>query len=54
MVHKVHSQITTLCSALVPDSVALVDALSPPDFVLDSALGHSSGQVSMIPCSGVQ
>jgi hypothetical protein len=26
---------------LVPDSVALTDVLAPPDFILNSALGHS-------------
>ncbi len=26
---------------LVPDSVALTDVLAPPEFILNSALGHS-------------
>jgi acyl-CoA oxidase len=35
-----------LCARLKPDAVALVDVLAPPDFVLNSALGHSNGKVS--------
>ncbi len=34
-----------LSKALAPDSVSLADALAPPDWVLNSALGHSSGRV---------
>ncbi|KAF4530545.1 hypothetical protein B566_EDAN016998 [Ephemera danica] len=28
-----------------PDAVALVDVLAPPDFILNSALGHSNGKI---------
>ncbi|KAG8222249.1 hypothetical protein J437_LFUL001447 [Ladona fulva] len=41
----VHKGIVSLCAQLKPESVALVDAISPPDFVLNSALGHSNGEV---------
>ena len=34
-----------LCEKLKPDAVALVDVISPTDFVLNSALGHSNGKV---------
>ncbi len=34
-----------LSRRLAADSVALADALAPPDFVLNSALGHSSGRI---------
>nr|CAD7403732.1 unnamed protein product [Timema cristinae] len=37
--------ILSLCSELKSESVALVDVLAPPDFILNSALGHSDGQV---------
>nr|CAD7457595.1 unnamed protein product [Timema tahoe] len=37
--------ILNLCSELKSESVALVDVLAPPDFILNSALGHSDGQV---------
>jgi len=34
-----------LQSSLVPEAVSLCDSLAPSDFVLRSALGHSSGNV---------
>jgi len=34
-----------LCEEIKPDAVALVDAIAPPDFILNSCLGHSDGQV---------
>ncbi|RLU21718.1 hypothetical protein DMN91_006094 [Ooceraea biroi] len=37
--------IVMLCKDLVNEAVALVDALAPPDFVLNSALGMSDGEV---------
>ena len=33
------------CQSLKDDAVALADCLAPPDFVLNSTLGHSSGKV---------
>lgn len=38
--------ILRLCSELKNDAVSLVDVLAPPDFVLNSVLGASDGQVS--------
>lgn len=40
-----HAAVEELCLRLKPEAVALVDAIAPPDFVLNSALGHSDGQV---------
>ncbi|XP_054003972.1 peroxisomal acyl-coenzyme A oxidase 3 [Hylaeus anthracinus] len=37
--------IVVLCKELVQDAVALVDVLAPPDFILNSALGMSDGEV---------
>jgi acyl-CoA oxidase len=37
--------IEQLCEKLKPDAVALIDAVAPSDFALNSALGHSDGQV---------
>ena len=41
----VRSSVEILCTRVKPEAVALVDALAPTDFALDSALGHSDGQV---------
>ena len=38
--------ILQLCGALKTDSVALVDAIAPPDFILNSPIGNSDGQVN--------
>jgi acyl-CoA oxidase len=37
--------IEQLCEKLKPDAIALIDAVAPSDFALNSALGHSDGQV---------
>ena len=37
--------IIMLCRDLVDNAVALVDVLAPPDFILNSALGMSDGEV---------
>ncbi|XP_059473376.1 peroxisomal acyl-coenzyme A oxidase 3-like [Neocloeon triangulifer] len=34
-----------LCARLKPDAVALADVIAPTDFILNSALGHSSGKI---------
>ena len=34
-----------LCTQLKNEAVALVDALAPPDFILNSPIGHSNGKV---------
>ncbi|KAF4530544.1 hypothetical protein B566_EDAN016997 [Ephemera danica] len=41
----IRKAILQLCSELKPDAVALADALAPPDFILNSALGKSDGEV---------
>ncbi|KAL0272288.1 UNVERIFIED_CONTAM: hypothetical protein PYX00_005324 [Menopon gallinae] len=37
--------ILQLCSELKPDAVSLADAIAPPDFILNSAIGKSDGEV---------
>lgn len=37
--------ILQLCSEIKDDAVSLIDAIAPPDFVLNSVLGFSDGQV---------
>ncbi|CAL8109772.1 unnamed protein product [Orchesella dallaii] len=41
----IRQAILELCGSIKGDAVALVDAVSPPDFVLNSALGKSDGMV---------
>ena len=41
----VRAHVLNICKQLVPDAIALADTLAPPDFILNSALGHSSGSV---------
>lgn len=42
---KLREGILQLCSSLKNEAVGLADVLAPPDFILNSALGHSNGQV---------
>lgn len=37
--------ILKVCSELKPDAVALADAFAPPDFILNSVLGYSNGDI---------
>lgn len=37
-------QLRTLCGAIVPDALALVDAYAPPDALVHSVLGKSDGR----------
>ena len=41
----VHEAILALCHDVKDDAVSLVDAMAPPDFILNSVLGASDGQV---------
>ncbi|XP_059473398.1 peroxisomal acyl-coenzyme A oxidase 3-like [Neocloeon triangulifer] len=41
----VREAILVLCRDLKGEAVALADALAPPDFILNSALGHSGGEI---------
>jgi acyl-CoA oxidase len=41
----IREAILELCLGLKPESVALVDAIAPTDFVLNSAIGKSDGQI---------
>ncbi|KAJ7387267.1 acyl-Coenzyme A oxidase [Desmophyllum pertusum] len=40
----VRAAILSLCCELKNEAVALVDALAPPDFILNSPIGHSNGK----------
>jgi acyl-CoA oxidase len=42
----VRSTLTKACEEIKESSVAIADALSPPDFVLNSVIGKSDGKVS--------
>ncbi|XP_064619256.1 peroxisomal acyl-coenzyme A oxidase 3-like [Lineus longissimus] len=41
----IRQRIVDLCSDLKYDAVSLVDAMAPPDFVLNSPIGNSDGQI---------
>jgi len=45
MIRLVRDGLLTQCSALQPDSVLIVDALAPPDHILNSVLGCADGHV---------
>lgn len=44
-VNLIQYAILHLCSEIKGDAVALVDTIAPPDFLLNSVLGASDGQV---------
>jgi acyl-CoA oxidase len=39
----IRESIIELCSEMKNDAIALIDAIAPPDFVLNSSLGSSTG-----------
>ncbi|KAK3775877.1 hypothetical protein RRG08_011441 [Elysia crispata] len=41
----IREAILLLCQQLKPDAVSLVDAIAPPDFILNSPIGASDGQI---------
>ncbi|XP_059144603.1 peroxisomal acyl-coenzyme A oxidase 3-like [Physella acuta] len=41
----IREAILQLCQQLKPDAISLVDAIAPPDFILDSPIGCSDGQI---------
>lgn len=40
-----------LCDVLKPDFMGVIDAMAPPDYVVDSVLGRSDGKVGVAPLS---
>lgn len=44
----IRSELLRLCGELKDSSVAVVDALAPPDFALNSVIGKSDGLVSLM------
>ena len=44
-VSKIQNTLLKLCKNLVCNAVALVDVLAPPDFILNSILGQSDGNI---------
>lgn len=43
--HLVHEGVLKLCHEIKDDAVSLIDVIAPPDFILNSVLGASDGQV---------
>ncbi|XP_077401453.1 peroxisomal acyl-coenzyme A oxidase 3 [Vanacampus margaritifer] len=43
--HLIQTAILTLCAQLKDEAVALVDAIAPPDFILNSPIGNADGQL---------
>lgn len=41
----IQDSITELCASLKDEAVSLVDAIAPPDSIINSVLGASDGQV---------
>lgn len=41
----IQDSVLRLCSELKDEAIALIDVVAPPDFLLNSALGASDGQV---------
>ena len=41
----IRETILDLCAQMKNDAIALIDAIAPPDYVLNSILGDSSGNV---------
>ena len=44
-ISKIHQTLLGLCKTLTSEAVALVDVLAPPDFILNSVLGNSDGDI---------
>lgn len=45
LVDNLNSAVLQLCSELRHEAVALVEALAPPDFILNSVIARSDGKV---------
>ena len=44
-VTKIHETLLDLCKNLVPNAIALIEVLAPPDFIVNSILGNSDGDI---------
>lgn len=40
--------ILEMCNKIKPDAIALIDAIAPDDFYLQSPLGMSNGEVNLV------
>ena len=44
-VTKIHETLLELCKSLTINCIALVEVLAPPDFIVNSILGNSDGNI---------
>ncbi|XP_075678603.1 peroxisomal acyl-coenzyme A oxidase 3-like [Dermatophagoides pteronyssinus] len=42
---SIRQTILQLCELIKPDAISIVDAIAPPDFILNSVLGYSDGDI---------
>lgn len=42
---SIRTTILQLCELIKPDAVSIVDAIAPPDFILNSVLGYADGDI---------
>lgn len=50
----VRENILRLCAKIKPDALGVIDALAPPDFVVNSVLGKSDGKVIVCFCTSAR
>lgn len=50
LINCIKENILKLCTMLKPQIVGIIDALAPPDFVVNSVLGKADGNVSLHVC----
>ncbi|OTF83182.1 acyl-Coenzyme A oxidase-like protein [Euroglyphus maynei] len=42
---SIRTKILQLCELIKPDAVSIVDAIAPPDFIINSVLGYADGDI---------